>query len=177
MGTVSGVPSDRYDNLAPGAVVAALRSFPRRYDAAFRADPMRGVDETAVLRTRDGRTVRQVVADTTETISVLTRAVQQVLHPGHDVVLPAVVTGEELTGADASAKSVAGWVDELSAAAQTIATRIADAPPADLLRSAKTGAGDEVSALDVARQAVRVGAENLRVIEHTVGKSAGDDDD
>jgi hypothetical protein len=175
VGTLRGVPNDRYRNLTPGAVIAALRSFPRRYRSALTSEPTSAREDPGALRTPDGRSVRQVLADTTEAMSQLAESLKQALFPVAGRSLAAVAAGEPLSGADAARHDLRGWLEVLESTALTIADRLDAAPSADLLRTGTTAAGVTVSALDIGRHAVRVSAEALREIEHAVGNGQPDD--
>jgi hypothetical protein len=175
LGTLRGVPNDRYRNLTPVAVIAALRSFPRRYRGLLTGDPSRDVGEVGELRSPDARTVRQILSDTTDGLRQLDGSLRQVLYPVAGKTVAASAGGEPVSGTDAFRHDIHGWIDLFESAALAIADRLSDVPSAHLLRVGETPAGVSVTALDVGRQAVRVAAESLRAIEHAVG--SGDSDD
>jgi hypothetical protein len=170
------VPDDRYANLAPGAVAAALRSFARRYEEALLGDPARSADEQAGRRAADGRTVGDLVGSSAAALDALAPALHRVL-VSNDPPLPDVAADPAAALPGAGGGSALAQVKHLGATASDLADRLGQAPTADLLRTGTTGSGAKVSAIDVARQAVRVVAENLLRIERAVRGPAGDDDE
>ena len=164
--------TDRYADLNPGAVTAALRSFPRRFRATLAADPTKDRDEIAALRAPDGRTVRDVLAGTAEALGTLGELVRRVLVTDGISVPAGVLAGGSSAPVGADGASLSGLLDRLDDAAASVADPVAGAPSAALLRTATTMDGTAVTALDLARQAVRVGAENLRAVE-TAMQTAG----
>jgi hypothetical protein len=170
------VHQDRYANLTPGAVSAALRSFPRRYLAAFGADPTLEPADVAARTARDGHTVREGLADTVAALEQLAKAVERVLLTAKPS-LPGAATGERVHDAETTPQPLAALATRLEAAASTLATRLDDAPAADLLRTGTAPSGAEVSALDIGRQAVRLTAEHLRAVEQALGTNAAERDD
>jgi hypothetical protein len=171
------VTADRYANLAPGAVTAALRSFARRYQAAVTSDPAREPDELADRVTKDGRAVRQVVADTIAALEHLDPALHRVL-VSPEPAIPETAAGGE-AGADGAGGRIFELVERLGAASASLADRLDRAPSADLVRTGTTPSGTRVSAIDIGRQAVRLTADNLLAVERAVGgrDGGGEDDD
>jgi hypothetical protein len=161
--------TDRYDDLNPGAVTAALRSFPRRFRSTLAADPTKDRDEIAALRAPDGRSVREVLTGTVDSLALLGELVRRVLvTDGVNVpaeALEGASNGATGTGASADAASLSTVLDRLDDAASSVADPIAGASSAALLRTGTTPGGAPVTALDLARHAVRVGADNLRAVE------------
>lgn len=173
--------SDRYDDLNPGAVVAALRSFPGRYRAALSADPTRDRDEIAALRAPDGRAVGELVAATVGALATLGDAVHRVLISDGATVPPIAVTTDTALPARDSGANLSTLLDRLETSTAAVADPVHDAPSASLLRTGTAPNGSAVTALDVARQAVRIGAENLLALQHAMAgggvRLPGDDDD
>jgi hypothetical protein len=170
------VSADRYANLAPGALAAALRSFARRYEAALTQDPARDPDEQAARATARGADVGSVVSSAAATLDELGPALHRVLVSA-DPAVPASAAGEPAAGA-ANGGPVLATVGRLGAAASGLADRLEQAPSADLLRTGLTPDGQKVTAIDIARQAVRVVADDLLAVERALGgRDDGDDDD
>jgi hypothetical protein len=167
------VPSDRYAHLTPGAVSAALRSFPRRYRAALTFDPLRDPEEIADAPTRDGRTARGVLVGTVVTLTELSRALERVLL-SDNVDLPPAVRGGSPATLEIPDRPLSAVLERLEQVCTTMAKLLEDAPANDLLRTGTAAEGKRVSAVDIGRQAVRVAAENLLTIERGVGASDSD---
>jgi hypothetical protein len=170
------VSRDRYANLTPGAVTAALRSFPRRYRAALTSDATRDPGAVGALATREGAAVRQVLVDTAKAVELLGSGLDRVLLSKGAPTLPPVASGARVSGVDPEDASLLDLVDQLEARLDAVADRLEDAPSADLLRFGTTTAGVKLTALDIAREAVRVTAENLRLVEHATGTDQSADE-
>ena len=174
--------TDRYTDLNPSAVTAALRSFPRRFRGTLSADPTKDRDEIAVLRTPDGRSVREVIAGTAHALATLGEATRRVLLSDGTSV-PALAVASDAPAAPAApddGATLSALLDRLDEAASSVADPIASAPSAALLRTGTAPDGAAVTALDIARQAVRIGAGNLRATEKAMqaaGVEVGSDGD
>jgi hypothetical protein len=172
--------TDRYRDLNPGAVTAALRSFPRRFRTVLAADPTKDRDEIAALRAPDGRSVRDVLANTVDALAMLGDVVRRVLVT-EGVMVPAVSSGSGPSSGDGGT-SLSALLDGMDEAAASVADPVAGAPSGALLRTGVSPNGSPVTALDVARRAVQIGADNLRAVEKAMQASgieisAGDDND
>jgi hypothetical protein len=132
-------------------------------------DPTRSPDELVALPTRDGRTVRQALADTVETLAVLASSLDRVLSSTPNPTISDVAGGAPTAPGAAAAESVPDLLAAVELWTMAIAERLDRAPSADLLRAGSTST-KTVSAIDVAREAVRVAAENLLSIENAIGR-------
>jgi len=149
------VPNDRYASLKPGAAAAALHSFPQRFRAPFAADPTRSPDDIAQLATPDGRTVRDVLAATAHALEVLGDALGKVLI-ADDVALPALaVRVDDATAAAGRDASVPELLERIETAATAAARQVESATASALLRTGAAPGGETVTAIDLARQAIR----------------------
>ena len=167
VGRVGTVPNDRYASLNPGAAAAALHSFPQRYRAVFAADPTRDPEELAQHATAHGRTVRDTIAATGDALEVLGDTLAKVLI-ADDVALPAAAVGGEVDSPPRRGVPLRDLLERVDTHAKATARQIESATSAAFLRTGTAPNGETVSALDLARQAVRVAAENLRAIERAV---------
>lgn len=176
------MPNDRYASLTPGAAAAALHSFPQRFRTPFAADPTRDPEELAELTTSAGRTLRETLAATGHALEVLGDALGKVLI-ADDVALPALaVSTDAPVDASSRAASLNDLLERIKTHATSTARHIESATSSALLRTGTAPGGEAVSAIDIARQAVRIAAENLRAIERAVLDAgvrvdADDDDD
>jgi hypothetical protein len=164
------VPNDRYANLTPGAVTAALRSFPRRYRTGLAPDATRSPDEIAALTTRDGRTVRQVLADTVEALVLLASSLERVLSSESSPTISDAAAGASVTADAAARESVPDLLAAIELWTMASSQRVTEAPSVDLLRTGTTSTQQKVNAIDIAREAVRVTAENLLTIQNATGR-------
>jgi hypothetical protein len=158
------VTDDRYAQLKPPNLVTALRSFPRRYREALALAPP---EPESLVKPVDGHTVLALVADTAHSLELLDHAVEQTLV--HDV--PALAS--TVLDAAGSTSTSSLLLEQLSAHATTLADRLDHAPTAAWSRTANVD-GQTVRVVDLARDAVRTSAENLRLLERVVQQLPND---
>ena len=156
---------DRYALLKPPNLVTALRSFPRRYREVLSTAPP---EPELLMRPVDGHTVLALVADTAHSLELLDHAVEQTLV--HDVpALASTVLDASARRSGANSTSTSSLLlEQLAAHATALADRLDHAPTADWSRTAKVD-GAAVRVVDLVREAVRTGAENLRLLERVIG--------
>ncbi len=155
---------DRYDQLKPPNLVTALRSFPRRYREALAMVPP---DPDLLVKPVDGHTVLALVADTAHSLELIDHAVDQTLVHDRPAVDASVVDAAARHRPPSGSPAAATLLDGLAAHATALADRLDRAPTAGWSRTADA-AGRTVSVSDLAREAVRTGAENLRLLERVV---------
>jgi len=164
------VTDDRYDQLNPPHLVTTMRSFPRRYRAALAAAPP---TPEALVALVDGHRVLARLTDTVRTLALLDRALEQTLVHDTPTVVAGVADAAARRWPAASATDVDVLLDELTVTATALAARIDTAPSKDWSRTATVAdRGRSIRAIDIAREAARTGAENLRIIERIVPKLA-----
>jgi hypothetical protein len=149
--------SDRYRSLSPEAILATLRSLPRRYRAELAHDPTDEARGAAARQSPAG-----FVADTAARVRALGDAVHRAAVLEHPTVTiaPTAASGQSrsvddaLSALDDAVAHAAGVIDALPAAAwerrATVTGLGSGATPADL------------SVLELAQEAARAGAEGLR---------------
>jgi hypothetical protein len=158
------VTDDRYDQLKPPNLITALRSFPRRYREALATVPP---DPDLLVKPVDGHTVLALLADTAHSIALIDHAVEQTLVHDRPAVDASVVGASARRAPAGSSPAVATLLDELTAHTTALADRLDRAPTAGWSRTADAD-GHTVRVSDLARTAVRTGAENLRLLERVV---------
>ena len=151
--------SDQYRSLSPEAVLATLRSLPRRYRAELAHDS--SVDVEAEARKAGAPSPSRFVAETAARVSALADAVHRAAvleHPNVTIAPPAPAT----------AGSVDAALDALDRAVAH-AAEVIDALPANAWerRANVTGLGSgataiDLSVLELAQETARAGAEGLR---------------
>ena len=157
--------------LSPDDCVAALRSYPRRYRAALM--PVRDDDawEDKVHRIgADGRSPLDHADHAARSIGFIGRAMEQVLLHDNPTLLAGVVDDGArdwaVTGVTATVESI---LDFVTTECEALADRASHVSPTDWARRGMvTGRTDPVTALDVLREAVRVGSSELRAIERSL---------
>lgn len=168
MGTVVAVPpGPDTSRLSPADCVAALRSYPRRArETVVAATDGEDVDALAEVAGPDGRSAVQHLDGAARSLEMLGEAVRSVLVHDGPTLVPAVLDESARVGVvDAPTGDVHAALDHLEAAARSVAeVAEGDAGGAEGWDRTGTvaGSGEEVSALDVLREAVRTGATGLR---------------
>ena len=151
--------SDQYRSLSPEAVLATLRSLPRRYRAELAHDP--SVDIEAEARGAGRPSPTTLVAETAARVTALADAVHRA----------AVLEHPTVTIAPPSASSARTLQDAIGALdrAAAHAADVIDALPANAWerRANVTGVGSgatatDMSVLELAQDTARAGAEGLR---------------
>lgn len=155
---------DRYDQLKPPHLVSALRSFPRRYREALAAV---SPDPALLVKPVDGHTMLALVADTSSTLELIGGALERTLVHDNPEITTMVVDASARTWPAREPSASRTLLDELTTHANALADRLDRAPTADWSRTANVD-GRRVRAVDLAREAVRTAAENLRLLERIV---------
>jgi hypothetical protein len=155
--------------LSPKEAAVALRSYPRRYRSLLQ--PIAGDDDAEEIAHRvgpGGRSSVEIVSDVTRTLVLLGEALRQITINPTPVVHAAVVDPTQrqwdTPPPDRLDDALAMFTDE--------ATKLADAvdrvPTDSWTRSGNAAGGDAVTALEVVRDAVRVGHDGLAGVEQTL---------
>lgn len=162
------MPTDRYDSLHPPQLAATFRSFPRRYREVIA--PVRH-DPDLLGRRVDGTCVVDLVADAVRTLTLVDRAVEMTMVQSVPVVVAAVVDASERHWPACVADDLGPLLEELAEVAATLAERTTTAPTDAWNRTATVAGGHGTHrAVDLAREAARTGAEDLRHLERLVGQ-------
>ena len=168
------VTDDQYERLQPPHLVTTVRSFPRRYREALTAWSSRPVSARTL---DDEANVLALLNDTLHTLALLDHALEQCLVRDTPVVDERVLHGAarpwpisiESDAADASKRLLV----DLTTTTSTLALRIDNAPSKSWSGEAtvaNTSPDRTIRAIDIAREAARTGAENLRAIDRFVGQ-------
>lgn len=149
-------------SLSPADAVVALRSFPRRYREVLRPiDDDESIDEMAQRLGPDGRSALEVAVDTVRTWALQREALRQIQLADTPVVHPAVLDPAERHWEIPADDDVASVVAQLADGATDLADDIERVPSGDWTRHANAAGGRSISALDIVREAVRVGRDDL----------------
>ena len=135
--------SDQYRSLSPEAVLATLRSLPRRYRAELFADP--SIDVTRAAAGIAGAAAR---------ITALADAVHQTAVLDH----PSVQTDGAAAGGETSIEQALAALD----AAVAHAAQIIDDLPTEAWSRTASVKGAQRTVLELAQDCARAGAEHLR---------------
>lgn len=155
--------------LGPRDVEAALRSYPRRFTAALAPlDDDEAVEELAQQLGPDGASAADHALDAVRTWTLLDDALRRIRDIDDAVVHRAVADPSERVWEHPGREPLPRVLEELDDAATGLASTVAGLPGGDWDRRAEVAGGGEVSALDVARDAVRVGHDQLVAVERTL---------
>jgi hypothetical protein len=155
--------------LAPDDAVVALRSYPRRYRAELA--PLPGDDRIDELAQRIGPTGESalgIVDDVVRTWGLVGHELHQLLIADEPTLHPAVIDRSQRHWDVPAPESVEAALDDLARESEALVEQVTTVGMAeDWARVAPVAGGGEVTALDLLRELVRVGAEGLDQV-HTV---------
>jgi hypothetical protein len=152
--------------LSPGDAVAALRSYPRRFRTAFApVEDDENLEELAHAEGPDGGSAIDAAADTVRTWSILADALSQIRVADTPIVPQAVVDPSERNWEAPISEGVAEVLAQLDRGANELADAAAALSGDQWTRSAEVASGGSVTALEVVKEAVRVGHEGLDQVE------------
>ena len=145
--------------LAPDDAVTALRSYPRRFREALTSVDLEDLPQEAV----------EHADHVARSVALLGEALRQVLVQEHPTLLPAVADDAAREWAVDGSSSVDDVLAFLTMECNGLAEAIADVPSdAWTRRGVAAGSGQEITALDIVRDAVRTGADRLRAAERAI---------
>lgn len=153
----------------PSDAIVALRGMGRRWRALFAGlDEDESPDALAQRPGPDGRSALDHAAFATRTISLLDRALEQVVVDDHVILQPAVLDRSQ-RGWPAVEPDVEAVIDELAQTAERLADRADRVSAGDWDRRAPVaGESAEVDALSLLWDAVDTAVTELRAAEATV---------
>lgn len=155
--------------LAPSDAVVALRSYPRRYRNALRPIDDDDVAELAHRVGPEGRSSAEILSDVTRTLVVLREALHQVSVNPTPVLHPAIVDPTERRWETPVPEDLDEGLTLFADEATAMADAIQGVATDGWTRTGTIAGRDTaVSAIDVAREAVRVGHIGLTDIERTL---------
>ena len=161
-------------HLGPQDAVVAFRSYPRRYAAELTGIQGDDVpDELAVRIGPDGESALQIVSDVTRTWSVLGAALAQVLRTDDPVLHPAVSDPTQRQWDTPAPETIDDGLALLGHEAEALADQIGGVLSAtDWNRTGAIAGGGSVTALDLVKDAVSVGADGLARVRATLAAVA-----
>jgi hypothetical protein len=152
----------------PDAAVA-MRSYGRRFrQAILPLDDDPDAEELAQRIGPDGHSALELVVDTTHTWVLLAQALHQVVVQDGPVLHPGVLDAHERVWDGPPAVSLHDALTRLEDEAGALAEAIEHIHSPDWSRTATVAGGAAVTALDLAKEAVRTGADNLRLVVSTL---------
>ena len=152
-------------------VATALRSFPRRYRARIveasilhAASP----DDLMARTAPDGTNGTSHLCDVVSTLTLVERALAQVLHSDDPALHPAVMDPTVRHWDPPMGTSVETMLEMLDQQCDDLADQVAAVHTPDWSRPGHIADGEKLTALDLAHEAVRVGSTNLAALERTL---------
>jgi hypothetical protein len=160
-------PSGPYSSVSPADAAVTLRSLPRRYRGALQPLDDDHVEEWAQRVGPTGTSALDHLAQAARGITLLHQALRQTLNASSPPTVPPAVLDESARDFDTShGSSVDTELDLLADEAEAMATTIADAPGSAWTKAATVaGGGGEVTALQIAQEAVRTGVDQLKAAQ------------
>lgn len=148
---------------SPADAIVAMRSWPRRYRAELLPveDPV--VEARAVTIGPAGVSATDLTADTVRSLTLLERALHDVLVTDEPVLHPAIADRAARHWEAAVSESPQSVLSQLDDRAESFAAAIERVDTTEWTR-AGTCAGNRISALDLVGEAVDTAASNLRAM-------------
>ena len=157
----------------PSDAVVALRSMGRRWRGLFAGlDEDESVDALATRPGADGHSALDHATHATRTLSLLGRALEQIVVDDDAVLHPAVTDAAQREWPTA-ATGVDATIDELAHEADRLADRSDKVAAGDWTRQAQVAGGREVDALTVLWDAVDSAVTELKAAEATLREVRG----
>ena len=147
--------------LGPDDIVAALRSYPRRFRELLSSVEPHEVPAEAI----------EHADHVARSLALLGEAMRQVLVQDDPTLMPAVTDDAQREWAHAGAWSIDDALAFLDMEAHALAAAVADVSSGAWTRHGTVaGSAQSISALDLAREAVRTGSDHLRAAEQSFRK-------
>jgi hypothetical protein len=160
--------------LSPADAAVTMRSLPRRFRAALGS--IGDEEQAAEVAERigpDGHSALDHLAAVVGTLSLLERALEQVLVDDRPTLHPATMDRQARSWEPPAERGLEPTLDELSEAAARMADRIERAGADDWSRTGEVPGGRSVTALDLVREAVATAIDHLREAERTMAAVKG----
>jgi hypothetical protein len=151
----------------PDAAVA-LRSYPRRFREAVLGGDRAKAEELAFQIGPTGHSVAELVSNTASSFVLLGQALHQVLVGDDAVVHAGVADASQRTWDLAPGTTLDAELARVHDEATKLAERIDRVRGEEWARVARLAGGGTTTALDIAKEAVRAGADNLRAVTATL---------
>jgi hypothetical protein len=145
--------------------VAAMRSYPRRYRSTVLPVPDDDAEELAMRLGPGGVSALDLVVNTTNTWALLGQALHRVIIDDEPVLHAGVGDPNERSWDVPPGLEVRDALDHLADQADELAHAIDRVHTGDWSRTGRLAGGGTVTALDVVRDAVATGSDNLRDID------------
>lgn len=161
--------ADYLSRLTPSDAAAALRSYPRRFrELLVPLEADAEVEELAHRLGPDGRSAIGIVSDTTRTWVLLHEAVRRITIADAPVLHPAVADPTRREWEAPTPPTVADALALLADTATSFADDVDRTPLSAWGRTGRIAGGGTTTALELLKEAVRVGHDGLVATERTL---------
>lgn len=148
--------------LSPTDLTAALRSFPRRYREALAVEPEEDLDELLRRGRAEARPLADELVDAICTLTVVQRALGEIIRSEQPVLHPSVVDPTLRDWAPPPGLDAPTLLEMFEDVANGLAADVERVPSVDWERTGRVADGPAVGAIDVVREGVRVAANAQR---------------
>lgn len=155
-------------HLSPNDCVVAMRTWSRRYRAAFAVCPEGESAEIAARLGPDGVSALDLAVASVRTWVLLEKALHDIRLTESPTLHPAIGDPSVRTWDSPITEWLSSVLDQIDDVSKSLADTIEAIPSTDWARTATLAGGGSIDALSIAREAVRTGAENLKQIERTL---------
>jgi hypothetical protein len=149
---------------SPADIVQTMRSLPRRFRQALEVEPGQDQEALAAVLAPDGRSALDHVADTGRMLALFGGALTEVVN-GRQPVLHAALTDPSARSWQRAATDLEGELSLLDGEAESLAQRVERTSTNQWGEVGRIVGGTEITALDLAREAVKVAITGLRATE------------
>lgn len=146
---------------SPADAIVAMRSWPRRYRTELLPIDDPAIETRAMTIGAAGVSATDLAADTVRSLTVLERALHEVVVTDDPVLHPAIIERSARRWDSAVAEAPAAVLAQLDDVAESFAAAIERTDASEWTRTG-TCSGRRVSALDLVGEAVDTAATNLR---------------
>jgi hypothetical protein len=154
----------------PADVVQTMRSLPRRFREALAVREDEDQAALAAVVGSDGRSALDHVAGTGRMLALFGGALTEVVN-GRQPVLHAAITDPSARQWEHAATDLEGELSLLDDEAESLAQRVEHASTDQWKQVGRVVGGTELTALDLAKQAVQVAIDGLRATERAMGSA------
>jgi len=151
-------------NLSPADVAVTMRSLPRRFGEALAAHGDEDADALARVVAPDGSSALDHVADTGRMLALFGSALSEVVS-GRQPVLHAAITDPSVRQWEHAATDLDGELSLLTDEAGALAGRVERTSADQWTAVGRVVGGTELTALDLAKEAVQTAIAGLRATE------------
>jgi hypothetical protein len=149
---------------SPSDIVQTMRSLPRRVREALSARSDEDADQLANVVGPDGRSALDHVATTARMLALFEGALTEVVN-GRQPVLHAAITDPSARDWEHAASDLEGELSLLDDAAGQLAARVERTSSDQWQQVGRVVGGTELTALDLAKEAVQVGIAGLNATQ------------